>query len=60
MFFSMLEEDIKKQFIKELAKPRQFNMDVVETISDRLKSRFEMQGRLKTEKLMVLRYWLIF
>ncbi|AYE36109.1 flagellar motor switch protein FliG [Borrelia turcica IST7] len=49
--FSMLEEDIKKQFIKELAKPRQFNMDMVETISNRLKSRFEMQGRLKTEKL---------
>ncbi|UGQ15918.1 flagellar motor switch protein FliG [Borrelia sp. RT5S] len=49
--FSMLEEDIKKQFIKELAKPRQFNVDMVEIISDRLKSRFEMQGKLKTEKL---------
>ncbi|QMU99024.1 flagellar motor switch protein FliG [Borrelia sp. A-FGy1] len=49
--FSMLDEQAKKQFIKELAKPRQFNMDMVETISNRLKSRFEMQGRLKTEKL---------
>ncbi|APR64712.1 flagellar motor switch protein FliG [Borrelia anserina] len=49
--FSMLEKDIKKLFIKELAKPRQLNMDMVEIISDRLKSRFEMQGKLKTEKL---------
>ncbi|AHH03187.1 Flagellar motor switch protein fliG [Borrelia nietonii YOR] len=49
--FSMLEKDIKKQFIKELAKPRQINMDMVEVISDRLKSRFEMQGKFKTEKL---------
>ncbi|UER67414.1 flagellar motor switch protein FliG [Borrelia sp. BU AG58] len=49
--FSMLEKDVKKQFIKELARPKQFNMDMVEIISERLKSRFEMQGRLKTEKL---------
>ncbi|AGT27216.1 flagellar motor switch protein FliG [Borrelia miyamotoi] len=49
--FSMFEKDIKKKFIKELAKPRRLNMDMVEIISNRLKSRFEMQGRLKTEKL---------
>ncbi|WKC57797.1 flagellar motor switch protein FliG [Borrelia sp. P9F1] len=49
--FSMLEDDIKKQFIKELAKPRQFNMGMVEIISDRLKGRFEIQGKIKTEKL---------
>ncbi|ATQ16160.2 Flagellar motor switch protein FliG [Borrelia miyamotoi] len=49
--FSMFEKDIKKKFIKELAKPRRLNIDMVEIISNRLKSRFEMQGRLKTEKL---------
>ncbi|QFP42093.1 flagellar motor switch protein FliG [Borrelia miyamotoi] len=49
--FSMFEKDIKKKFIKELAKPRRLNIDMVEIISSRLKSRFEMQGRLKTEKL---------
>ncbi|WP_199911292.1 flagellar motor switch protein FliG [Candidatus Borreliella tachyglossi] len=49
--FSMLEETTKKQFIKELARPKQLNMGMVETISERLKSRFKMQGKLKTEKL---------
>ncbi|BDU63101.1 flagellar motor switch protein FliG [Candidatus Borrelia fainii] len=49
--FSMLEKDIKKQFIKELAKPRQLNMCMIDIISDRLKNRFAMQGKLKTEKL---------
>ncbi|WP_162881919.1 flagellar motor switch protein FliG [Borrelia miyamotoi] len=49
--FSMFEKDIKKKFIKELAKPRRLNMDMVEIVSNRLKSRFEMQGRLKTEKI---------
>ncbi|UPA16092.1 flagellar motor switch protein FliG [Borrelia coriaceae] len=49
--FSMLEDDVKKQFIKGVAKLRQLNMDMVEVISDRLKSRFEMQGKFKTEKL---------
>ena len=49
--FYMLEKDIKKKFIKELAKPRQLNVDMVEIISNSLKSRFEMQGKIRTEKL---------
>ncbi|ACH93175.1 flagellar motor switch protein [Borrelia duttonii Ly] len=49
--FSMLEMDVKKKFIKTLAKPRQLNVDVIEVISNRLKDRLKIQGKLKTEKL---------
>ncbi|ETZ18280.1 Flagellar motor switch protein fliG [Borrelia duttonii CR2A] len=47
----MLEMDVKKNFIKTLAKPRQLNVDVIEVISNRLKDRLKIQGKLKTEKL---------
>ncbi|WP_024654042.1 flagellar motor switch protein FliG [Borrelia persica] len=49
--FSMLEMDMKKQFIKALAKPRQLNVDIIEIISNRLKDRLKIQGKLMTEKL---------
>ncbi|BCR21656.1 flagellar motor switch protein FliG [Borrelia sp. HM] len=49
--FFMLEKDVKKKFIKELSKPRQLNIDMVEIISNSLKSRFEIQGKIRTEKI---------
>ncbi len=47
----MLEEKDRREFIKDLAKPRQLSMETIEAISNKLKDRFKMQGRLKTDKL---------
>ncbi|AEW68560.1 FliG-1 [Borreliella garinii BgVir] len=49
--FSMLEEEDRREFVKDLAKPRQLSMETIEAISNKLKDRFKMQGRLKTDKL---------
>ncbi|WP_424632294.1 flagellar motor switch protein FliG [Borreliella lusitaniae] len=49
--FSMLGEEDRKEFVKDLVKPRQLSMETIEAISNKIKDRFKMQGRLKTDKL---------
>lgn len=49
--FSMLEEEDRRKFVKDLVKPRQLSMETIEAISNKLKDRFKMQGNLKTDKL---------
>ncbi|AJA90052.1 flagellar motor switch protein FliG [Borreliella chilensis] len=49
--FSMLGEEDRREFVKDLAKTRQLSMETVEVISNKLKDRFKMQGNLKTDKL---------